>query len=225
MAALTVQSLAAVGSSSHGPNLVCNKGLSLKRVLGGNILKNRVAIGQKPTLLKSGHCTRLNCRGSNESNDAKSQSENIDISELLLNSSDIDLLAMPKVSMRSSSESATRPPKFTTLRPFGEAGAGVMSGLEGSLFELLAANIEATADLKRSDFISLLPETFLELVYLRFSYGYMSMIHCCVYYSCSKYLFTYFFIIFSTAAAISLDAAGFLVDASSQWLMSLHVPG
>jgi hypothetical protein len=149
-----VQSLAAVGSSSHGPNLVCNKGLSLKRVLAGNILKNRVAIGQKPTLLKSGHCTRLNCRGSNESNDAKSQSENIDISELLLNSSDIDLLAMPKVSMRSSSESATRPPKFTTLRPFGEAGAGVMSGLEGSLFELLAANIEATADLKRFETLS-----------------------------------------------------------------------
>lgn len=138
MAALRVQSVAAVCSSSHGPNL---KGVPLKRANTLVTKKNRLSIGQKQTQFKS---VRLNCRGSNESNDAI---ENVDISEIVLNSSDIDLLAMSK--RNTSKSSATRPPKFTTLRPFGEAGAGVMSGLEGSLFELLAANIEAKADLKR----------------------------------------------------------------------------
>lgn len=148
-----MQSLAAVGSSSHGPTLVCKKGVPLQRALTANILvkKNRLTIGQNQTPRIERRCVRLNCRGSNlssESNDAISP-EDVDISEIVLSSSDIDLLALSKAAKRSPSESATRPPKFTTLRPFGEAGAGVMSGLEGSLFELLAANIEATADLKR----------------------------------------------------------------------------
>lgn len=145
-----MQSLVVAGSSSHGPSLVCKKRLPVKRELAANLLKrNRLTIGQKQTSFKSDRCVRLNCRGSNESNDVIPQSENVDISEILLNSSDMDLVALTKATKRSPSQSASRPPKFTTLRPFGEAGAVVMSGLEGSLFELLAANIEATADLKR----------------------------------------------------------------------------
>lgn len=150
-----MQSLVVAGSSTHGPSLVCKKGLPVKREVAANLLKrNRLTIGRKQTSVKSDRCVRLNCRGSNESNDAISQSENIDISEMLLNSSDMDLVAIAKATKRSPSQSASRPPKFTTLRPFGEAGAVVMSGLEGSLFELLAANIEATADLKRFETLS-----------------------------------------------------------------------
>lgn len=134
MAALRVQSLATVGSLTHGPSLVSKKGVSVKSV---------TFVTKKNRSFKSVRC------GSSESD------ENVDISEIVLNSSNDDLFAMSKAEKRTSSESSpARVPKFTTLRPFGEAGAGVMTGLEGSLFELLAANIEATADLKRFETLS-----------------------------------------------------------------------
>lgn len=129
MAALRVQSLATVGSLTHGPSLVSKKGVSVK---------SATFVTRKNRSFKSVRC------GSSESD------ENVDISEIVLKSANDDLFAMSKVEKRTSSESSpARVPKFTTLRPFGDAGAGVMTGLEGSLFELLAANIEATADLKR----------------------------------------------------------------------------
>lgn len=77
----------------------------------------------------------------------------MDLSHIVLNSSsDLDLLALASrtsPSSKSSKNAATHPPKFSTLRAFGEGGEVLMRGLEGSVFELLAANIEATADLRR----------------------------------------------------------------------------
>ncbi|KAG0593744.1 hypothetical protein M758_UG015400 [Ceratodon purpureus] len=157
MAAFRVHSLAAVGSASHGPVVVSRKGITAKTVHAGNtctlslvLKKSGATLGQKRGSVKSSR-VRLNCRASNESLGSE---ENVDISDIVLNSSDMDLSSVTKALKKSPSESAARPPKFTTLRPFGEGGAGVMSGLEGSLFELLAANIQATADLKRFETLS-----------------------------------------------------------------------
>lgn len=155
MAALRVQSLVAVDSSSQGPSVVSNKGSGVKSVRSGStstlslvFKKNRLSVGQNHASLRSNR-VRLNCRGSNSPVETNESFENIDIADIVLNPSDMDLLAMSKAVKKSANEPAARPPKFTTLRPFGEGGAGVMSGLEGSMFELLAANIQATADLKR----------------------------------------------------------------------------
>jgi hypothetical protein len=41
-----------------------------------------------------------------------------------------------------------------TLRAFGDGGEGVMSGLEGSLFELVAANVQAAAQLRSFEILS-----------------------------------------------------------------------
>lgn len=158
MAALRVQSAAAVGRLSHGALVVSKRtGTGVRGVRGGNrctlslvFKKNGSSVGRKGASSERSR-GRLNCRGSNESD----VSENVDISDIVLNSPDMDLSALSKaVKGSSSSEPAARPPKFTTLRPFGDGGAGVMSGLEGSLFELLAANIQATADLKRFETLS-----------------------------------------------------------------------
>ncbi|CAK9236234.1 unnamed protein product [Sphagnum tenellum] len=45
-------------------------------------------------------------------------------------------------------------PRMCTLRAFGDGGEGVMSGLEGSLFELVAANVQAAAQLRSFEILS-----------------------------------------------------------------------
>ena len=83
---------------------------------------------------------------------SSSSAEDVDLSHIVLSSaSDVDLLERSSKSQDSKShgDHPVRPPKFSTLRAFGEGGEGVISGLEGSVFELLVANIKATADLRK----------------------------------------------------------------------------
>ena len=146
MATLRVQGLTAVGSLSLAHQTkITSKSVSAGYNCTLNLLvkKNRLSVNHRPISLKT---VRLNCRASDSSLESD---DDVNISDIVLNSSDMDLSAISTALKKTTSESAARPPKFTTLRPFGEGGAGVMSGLEGSLFELLAANIQATADLKR----------------------------------------------------------------------------
>lgn len=151
MATLRVQGLTAVGSLSLAhQNKITSKSVSAGYNCSLNLLvkNNRLSVNHQPTSLKT---VRLNCRASDSPLESD---DDVNISDIVLNSSDMDLSAISTALKKTTSESAARPPKFTTLRPFGEGGAGVMSGLEGSLFELLAANIQATADLKRFETLS-----------------------------------------------------------------------
>lgn len=154
-----MQGLAGVASSSHSPSLVYKKVLLVKsaRVCNGlSFTKNYVSIcGNNQTALKR-DCLRLKCHGSSsasEVDDANSPKSD-DLFNIVLNSSDLDPSTVSQASNNCRNEFATRPPKFSTLRAFGEAGAGVVSGLEGSVLELLAENIQATADLKRFETLS-----------------------------------------------------------------------
>jgi hypothetical protein len=158
MAALRVEILAGAGSSSHGPSLVSKRGFLVKNARVGKntavVQRNVSRIGKSQAVSKK-TSVRVNCRGSNlpPENDDANVPESVDLLNIVLNSSDSDLPAVSNVPNKSRNGS-TRPPKFSTLRNFGEGGAAVMSGLEGSVLELLAANVQATADLKRFETLS-----------------------------------------------------------------------
>lgn len=98
-------------------------------------------------------CEEIKNESSLESKETSSSSaEDVDLSHIVLSSaSDVDLLERSSKSQDSKihGDHPVRPPKFSTLRAFGEGGEGVISGLEGSVFELLVANIKATADLRK----------------------------------------------------------------------------
>ncbi|XP_024399759.1 stress enhanced protein 2, chloroplastic [Physcomitrium patens] len=159
MAALRVEILAGAGSSSHGPSLVSKRGFLVKNACVGKntavVQRNLSRIGKSQAVSKK-TSVRVNCRGSNlpSENDDANVPESVELLNIVLNSSDSDLPAVSNVPYKSRNESTTRPPKFSTLRNFGEGGAAVMSGLEGSVLELLAANVQATADLKRFETLS-----------------------------------------------------------------------
>ena len=162
---LTAQSLATASTSLHGLTNLPERRIRSECVRSCSSFSS--ASFKKLTVARRGQrdsgyrrsVARIVCEGTkNESSSeskketSSSSAEDIDLSHIVLSSvSDVDLLEMSSKSQdaKSHGDHPVRPPKFSTLRAFGEGGEGVISGLEGSVFELLVANIKATADLRK----------------------------------------------------------------------------
>lgn len=162
---LTAQSLATASISLHGLTNLPERRILSECVRSCSSLSS--CSFKKLTVARRGQrdsgyrrsVVRIVCEGTKNESSSESKketsslsAEDVDLSHIVLSSvSDVDLLEMSSKSqdVKSHGDHPVRPPKFSTLRAFGEGGEGVISGLEGSVFELLVANIKATADLRK----------------------------------------------------------------------------